>query len=258
MNVLIVLAHPEPTSFNASLAEVAKDSFESRGDIVRLCDLNANGFDPVEHARHFARRKDPVQFDAQTEQRFSSEQRSLPKDVRREIDNLLWADFVLLQFPLWWFGAPAILKGWMDRVFVYGTLYTGKRCFDAGFCLGKRLRLSVTTGSSAAACSHNGREGDSKLVLWPINYAFRYLGFTVLESALIHGVRRGHSEHEEALHRRRLEAALQEHRKWIGALDEVPVVQFNRDSDWDELGQLRADAPMYSPFIRHRPDGWFA
>ena len=110
MNVLIVLAHPEPRSFNGSLARVAEETFVAGGNAVRISDLYARQFEPDEHARHFPQRKNPVRFDAQTEQRFNSRQETLPADARREIDDVLWADFVILQFPLWWFGMPAILN----------------------------------------------------------------------------------------------------------------------------------------------------
>jgi NAD(P)H dehydrogenase (quinone) len=230
---------------------VVKEAFELRGDTVRFTDLYASKFDPVEHARHFSQRKDPDRFDALTEQRFSSEGRTLPTDVGRQVDDLLWADFLVLQFPLWWFGMPAMLKGWLDRVFAYGSLYTGSRRFHAGICSGKRARLSVTAGSSAEACAHDGREGDTPLILWPINYALHYVGFTVLEPAVVAGVR-GYRGAEAIAQHRSLEEQLQSPRAWISTLDTVPIVPFNGADDWDERRKLKNDAPVYSPFIRHR------
>src|SRR3546814_6853893 len=44
-------------------------------------------------------------------------------DIAREQDKLLWADAVILQFPMWWFSMPAILKGWVERVYAYGFAY---------------------------------------------------------------------------------------------------------------------------------------
>ena len=138
MNVLIVVAHPEPRSFNGALNSCCRGNFPARGDTVRVSDLYAKRFEPDEHARHFPQRKNPTRFDAQTEQRFNNKQGTLPADVRREIDDVLWADFVMFQLPLWWFGLPAILKGWMDRVFAYGALYTGKLSLPSGrVCMGK-------------------------------------------------------------------------------------------------------------------------
>ncbi|MEK8171985.1 NAD(P)H-dependent oxidoreductase [Streptomyces sp. M19] len=48
---------------------------------------------------------------------------TLSEDIRAEQDKLRWADTIVLQFPMWWFGVPAILKGWFDRVFVKGFAY---------------------------------------------------------------------------------------------------------------------------------------
>lgn len=252
VNVLIVLAHPEPQSFNGSLARVAEQAFTAGGAAVRISDLYARQFKPDEHARHFSHRKNPRRFDAQTEQRFNAEQGTLPIDVAREIDEVLWADFVMFQFPLWWFGMPAILKGWMDRVFAYGALYSGKRRFHRGMCREKRAMLSVTAGSPAEACMHDGQEGDSRLILWPIHYALHYVGFAVLEPILITGVRGGYSAEDAAAQDRQLDARLREHRLRLAHLDDIPVIPFNTENDWDEDRKLKLDAPVHSPFIRHQ------
>lgn len=254
MNSLIVLAHPEPQSYNAALAHVAAKTLASQDNAVRMSDLYAQTFDPDEHARHFPQRKNPARFDAQTEQRFNGEQRTLPADVGREIDNLLWAEFVLLQFPLWWFGMPAILKGWMDRVFAYGTLYRGGARFHTGVCRGKRAMLSVTAGSSPEACRHDGQEGDTRLILWPIHYALHYVGFTVLEPAIIAGVRGGLTDNAAAEQDRYLDQQMQAHVARLSRLDDLPAIPFNTDEDWDARRKLRPDAPVHSPFIRHRVD----
>jgi NAD(P)H dehydrogenase (quinone) len=254
MNALIVLAHPEPLSFNAALAHVAQESLMVGGAAVRISDLYARQFEPDEHARHFPQRKNPMRFDAQSEQRFNTKHGTLPADVQREIDDLLWADFVMLQFPLWWFSMPAILKGWMDRVFVYGALYSGSRRFQAGVCRGKRAMLSVTTGSSAEACAHNGQEGDTRLILWPIQYALHYLGFAVLEPSLITGVRGSYPEDGAAVQHRYLDAQLRNHRLRLINLENIPVIPFNSGDDWDERRKLKPTAPVHSPFIRHQAD----
>lgn len=206
MNSLIILAHPEPKSFNGSLAEVARETLRLGGE-VRVHDLYRQGFAAEEHARHFSQHKNPSRFDVKTEQRFNADQSTLPAEVQREIDDLLWADFVLLQFPLWWFGMPAILKGWMDRVFVYGQLYSGSKRFDTGTCKGKRAMLAVTAGSSAEACSPRGTEGDTRLVLWPVYYSLHYLGFDVLEPLLMTSIRGGFSG-QAALEQDRLQGRM--------------------------------------------------
>src|SRR4051812_17343831 len=122
MNILIVLAHPEPKSLNGRLARFARDTFSKQSYQVRVSDLYSKEFDPLEDGRHFSVRQNSDCFDVQSEQRFNWERGSLPSEVKEQIENIFWADLLLLQFPLWWFGPPAILKGWMDRVFVYGGL----------------------------------------------------------------------------------------------------------------------------------------
>ncbi|WP_266064087.1 NAD(P)H-dependent oxidoreductase [Brucella intermedia] len=252
MNILIVLAHPEPQSFNHALTTAATHVASEMGNEVRVSDLYADGFSPDEHARHFKHRANPVRFDAQTEQRFHAANGTLPLDVRQQIDNVLWADVVIFQFPLWWFGMPGILKGWMDRVFVYGELYSGSRRFDTGVCRGKRAVLSVTLGSSTEASGCDGQEGDTSLILWPTNYALHYLGFTVLEPRIVAGIRSGFSDEEVITQQHFLKAAIKDHQRWIAGLDKATVVAFNAPEDWDEQRRLKPGAPVYHPFIRHR------
>lgn len=251
MNVLIILAHPEPQSLNGQLARSAAAAMTAAGHSVRVSDLYAEHFDPCEAGRHFRSSRDPARFDAQTEQRHAWDTQSLPEDIRRHVENVLWADLLILQFPLWWFGLPAILKGWVDRVFVYGGLYTSSRCHDRGVCQGKKVLFSVTTGSSAAACAHDGHEGETALILWPSLYAFRYIGFSVLQPYLIHGARGGLRGDTAMAQKQRL---LKEEEGYIQALIGIearPVVPFNKDEDWDEADKLKPGAPVYSPFIRH-------
>ena len=252
MNVLLVVAHPEPSSFNGYLACMACDTLSKNGHAVRISDLYASDFDPRESGRHYSIRVDPACFNAQAEQCFNWENRSLPEQVQNEIDNIIWADLLVLQFPLWWFGPPAILKGWMDRVFVYGGLYTGSRRHDRGQCAGKNALVCVTTGSSAEACSFDGREGDTHLILWPLLYALRYVGYTVLQPYIIHGVRGGLSEDAAKAKKEYLLGMERDYKERLLNIHTAPRVSFNSDNDWDEQGKLKPEAPVHSPFIRHK------
>ena len=251
MNALIVLAHPEPRSYNSALSAVAERALRAQRHTVRVSDLYAKRFDPSEHARHYPRRKDSRRFSAQSEQRFSAINNILPREVGREIDLLLWADFVLFQFPLWWFGMPAMLKGWMDRVFAYGALYTSSHRYETGLLRGKRAMLSVTAGSSESACCYNGREGDTSLILWPIHYALHYVGFTVLEPLLITGVRAHDATVESGAPNEDLAARVLTLTERLATLDLIPTIRFNGSDDWDHQQKLKPGAPIYSPFIRH-------
>ena len=153
MRVLIIFAHPEPRSFNGALRDVATATLQELGHEVEVSDLYALGFDPLEAPRHFAKRRDPDRFNAQAEQRHAWEQGTTSTDVGAEIDKLDRANLVLFQYPVWWFSMPAILKGWLDRVFTYGGLYTGRMRFDRGRFRNKQAMLSVTSGSEPYSTS---------------------------------------------------------------------------------------------------------
>ena len=250
MNALIIFAHPEPSSFNAHWAKVTAREFEVQGMTILWSDLYKDEFDPVERGTHFKYRADLQRFDAQREQRHAYTTGSLPSDVATEIDKISKADIVVFHFPLWWFGMPAILKGWMDRVFVYGGMYKSSRRYDRGMCRGKKALFCVTAGASAQACSYRGYEGETSLILWPAMYPLRYLGFTVLQPFIIHGVHGNREAAEQAAYQHFLNTQLEKYRQVLRAFKTAPVIPYNCDADFDETGCLKPEAPTYSPFIR--------
>lgn len=252
MNALIVLAHPEPDSFNAHLACLAADTLRLTGHIVEISDLYAQDFDPREGPERYPLLQDQHFFDSQAQQRFSSNNDSLPEDVSAEVEKIRRADLIIVQFPLWWFGVPAILKGWMDRVFVYGCLYTSASRHDTGVCRGKKVAFCVTTGSSEDACSYDGQEGDTELILWPPMYAFRYLGFTVLHPFIIKGVRAGLQGAQREQQEARLSNATALYCVALKDIETRSVVQYNEGSDWAPNRKLKPGAAVFSPFIRHQ------
>ncbi len=250
----IVLAHPEVKSFNAQLSNTSRKVLGADGCKTTLSDLYSMNFDPCEGPQHYRSRKDPETFHAQTEQRHNADNETIPADVNLEVEHILGCDLLVVHFPLWWFGMPAILKGWMDRVFVYGKMYRSVMRYDAGICAGKKMIACVTTGASEDSCSYNGREGDTLLHLWPLLFPFRYLGFDVLEPEVFHGVGgvafvEGHEDGLSAL-----DIYSSRWTETLGALASRPSVQYNRDSDYDDTKRLLPSAPVYSPFVRQNPD----
>jgi len=254
LQTLIVLAHPEASSFNAQLAEVARDALSARpGDGVRVLDLYRLGFDPLEGGHHFASRKDEDRFDAQAEQRHASDTDTLPGDVREHLEAVERADLLILQYPMWWYMPPAILKGWLDRVFVYGRAYTSRMRYDAGRFRGRRAMQSVTTGGPEPTFRYNGRNGDIEHLLWPLNFTLHYLGFTVLEPFVAFGVEGGLKYSEESVAARRLEDHKRRYGEALRALEARSPLPFNGWDDWDEEGRLRPGVPGHSPFMRAEP-----
>lgn len=242
MQALIVHAHPEPRSFNAALKDLAVDTLRRIGYTVELSDLYAEGFDPAERASHYGNRNDPECFAALNEQRHAWRTGNVPPDVRREIERLERAELVILQFPLWWHAQPAILKGWFDRVFLSGGLYTSRMRYDRGYFRGKRAILSVTSGAPAAAFGPGSRGGDIDTLLWPIQYSLHYMGFTVLPAFFAHGVQ-GHGfsyQNEDGL-RQHLENHKTNWARHLRHLDRLDPIDFPGWDDWDESGRLKAE-----------------
>ena len=107
-------------------------------------------FDPESDHRNFTTVKNPDFFKQQIEEVHATEVGSLAPDVEAELRKVEACDLMIWQFPLWWFGLPAILKGWADRVFAMGRTYGGERFYENGVFMGKRALLSVTTGEPEA------------------------------------------------------------------------------------------------------------
>ena len=247
---LIVLAHPDRRSFNAAWAQATADAASALGDTVLWSDLYAMGFDPAEGPDQYADWGD-VQFDPLKAQEERAATGGLPDMIKAEVAKIRQADRIVFHFPIWWFAPPAMLKGWFDRALVHSALHNVDQRFDRGLCRGKSALFCVTTGSRAEESAHNGKEGDVRMLLWPSAYALRYLGFSVLEPRLAHGVHGYFKGDQRMALESRLAAVLAGQAALMSEFDALPKMAFNADDDFDESGRLRAGRPSYSAFIRH-------
>jgi len=252
MHAHIVCAHPEPQSYNAHLAGTARRALESAGWSVTLSDLYQMQFDPCERASHYSAPLNASRFDVQSEQRHACQTGHVPTDVAAEIARLDAADLLILQYPMWWHLPPAMLKGWLDRVFIYGDVYTSKQRFENGRYVGRRAMLSVTVGTSAATYAHDGRSGDIDLLLWPINFSLAYVGYQVLTSFVAYGVEAGLRYSDASSVAARLKEIENDWTQVLGALETRPTVRFNRMAEWDASGRIAPSAPVHSPFMRRK------
>lgn len=112
MNILVVYAYPNDVGYNSAIFEGIIKEFRANNE-VRVHNLYEENFDPV------------LRFDSVNKRR---DLKSVPEmEVYRE--NILWSDHVVFVFPIWWGGMPAILKGFIDRVFSkgFGYDYVGNR-----------------------------------------------------------------------------------------------------------------------------------
>lgn len=182
MKVLIVFAHPESASFSAALKNTAVETLKGQGHDVTVSDLYQMGWSAaLGHADFPGERADATYLDLSREQEHAFAHHTHSADVKAEQDKVAAADLVLFHFPVWWFSMPAILKGWVDRVFSRGFAYSTGRKYESGHFKGKRAMICLTTGTASTLYEPNGIDGDLHHILWPIhNGILAYTGFTVL------------------------------------------------------------------------------
>lgn len=129
MNHLVILAHPNPSSFCHALCQTAAEALSQSGR-VQIRDLYQLEFDPVLTLSELKGKTDLPELEAE-----------------REL--VRWADHLLFVFPVWWYDRPAILKGWVDRVLSYGFAYRVEKGRGVGLLTGKTATVVATFGSRA-------------------------------------------------------------------------------------------------------------
>lgn len=107
MRVLLVHCHPNPESLVAAAKDRALAGLAGGGHEVRLVDLYADGFEPAMTAHERRTHQEP----------------GVAPELQHYADHLAWAEALVLVYPTWWSGQPAMLKGWFDRVWVAGVAW---------------------------------------------------------------------------------------------------------------------------------------
>ncbi|GAB3843341.1 NAD(P)H-dependent oxidoreductase [Nesterenkonia populi] len=185
--ILWLSAHPEPRSLNHSLRHGGIEHLQDDGHTVLESDLYAMEWNPVV-TREDAGVPEDQRFRVSDDVRSAYIEEKLPEDVAGEQDKLRCADAVVVQFPLWWYGMPALLKGWFDRVFVSGFAFgkdpaSGKRLrYEQGPFVGKRALAAVTVGDRPASIGPRGKSGElPELLFGLLHGTFAYTGMSVLK-----------------------------------------------------------------------------
>jgi NAD(P)H dehydrogenase (quinone) len=159
-----------------------QNRFEEQGHTVTVSDLYAKQFNPVASATDFAERSNPDYLVYALEQRHAQKNNTLPDDIASELELLKQCDLLVLNFPLYWFSLPAILKGWIDRVFLSGVVYGGRNFYDRGLMKGKQAWLTFTLGGREHMFGDDAIHGDLNTMLRPVlRGSLGYAGFDVLE-----------------------------------------------------------------------------
>lgn len=189
MKVLIVHAHHESKSFSSALFQQAVKTFTEQAHEVATSDLYTQHFDPVSDRRNFKTVADPGYLKQQMEERLASDQHGFAPELEAEIAKLEACDLLVFCFPLWWFGMPAILKGWVDRVFAMRRIYGDGKLYENGLGKGvRRAMVIMTTGGPPEAYSGNGLQPPLATILTPIEHGvFWFNGFLPLDAFVAYG-----------------------------------------------------------------------
>lgn len=184
-NILWVSAHPSPRSLNAALRRAGIERLRGRGETVVESDLYAMGWNPVLDAEGFTSAAESFHPTEDVRAAYLADR--LPADIAGEQRKLRDADAVVLQFPLWWYGMPAILKGWFDRVFHSGFAFgidpeSGRRLrFEQGPFRDKRALVVTTLGDRPRAIGPRGKSGEfGQLMFGLLHGTLAYTGMQVL------------------------------------------------------------------------------
>ena len=160
MNTLVVLAHPNPQSFNSAVAQAVKDELEKKGDQVKFKDLYAMNWNPVLSQADFE----------------GFHNGKIPADLMAEQADVNWADVVIMIAPVWRTSVPAIMKGYIDRVFSLGFAYEYTATGPRGKLGSKKGLLITTSGADEASANANGMMASLKRTL--MDGFFGFCGFS--------------------------------------------------------------------------------
>ncbi len=236
---LWVFAHPDDQSLNRRLFDAGVGHLRESGDRPAISDLYADRWNPVLTDDDFDGVYAPTLGDRQKR---ATQTGRLADDIRREQAKIATADRVIVQFPLWWYGMPAILKGWFDRVFSNGFAFgvldeEGRvRKYGDGGLAGTTFLAVVSAGDRASALGTRGVSGAMDEVLWPLLHGTaHYTGMRTLRPHLIASADRVDDVRlrtEQDRLRRRLD----------GLDDEAPIdYRTLRGGDYDEAHVLRPE-----------------
>ena len=242
--ILIVHAHHESKSFSSALARAAAETFTEQGHKVDFSDLYAMKFDPVSDRGNFTTVRDPNFFKQQQEELYAAEHLGFAPEIETEMQKLERCDLLIFSFPLWWFGLPAILKGWVDRVFAYGRIYGRGRWYDKGLGRGKRAMVLITTGGAKSTYDRKGLHPELDTILAPIHHGiFWFNGFSPLQPFVAWA-----AAHGSDADRKRL---LDQWQNRLKGLFQERTIQLPRLADFDE-DTFRDRVPRYMVMLTGR------
>lgn len=140
MKYLIVYAHPNPKSFNHAIRKEVEGKLKKAGHEYVVRDLYEMNFNPNLSGNDFV----------------SLMQGKTPDDIKKEQDHIRNADVIIFVHPIWWYSMPAILKGYIDRVFSHGFAYKFDENGLQGLLADKKVVILNTTGGPGEYYAESG------------------------------------------------------------------------------------------------------
>jgi len=132
MKVLVVFTHPSENSFNHALLDNVVAGLKQANHEVKIKDLYKENFDPILTGEDLAK----------------LHANNIPAKIKKEQQQLLWADSLVFIYPLWWFDRPAMLKGWFDIVLTNGLAFEYSDKGVKGLLKHKKALVIITAGGS--------------------------------------------------------------------------------------------------------------
>jgi NAD(P)H dehydrogenase (quinone) len=143
-NVLIILAHPNPESFNHAISKSIEERLVQEGHVVRVRDLYQLGFEPLLSLEEW--------------KRYESQAGETPEDVKTEQAEIQWANHLILIYPTWWWSPPAMMKGYLDRIFTPVFAFEADVAGIRGKLQDKKVSIIQTTGAEESFIKENGMD----------------------------------------------------------------------------------------------------
>jgi NAD(P)H dehydrogenase (quinone) len=181
MKVLVIFVHPRRESFCGGLLEAVTTGLTEAGHEIEVADLHAEAFNPVFTAADYA------QFSGGP----------MPNDVLREQARIEWSEGIVIVTPIWWYQFPAMLKGWVDRVFSKGWAFDDSHAFkQIGW---RKLLVLASAGAKAETFEKYGYTKGIES-LWDVGI-WGYCGFENRHTEFFWGVQpRQMSDAERGTH----------------------------------------------------------
>lgn len=216
MKIHYVFAHPNKNSYHRALFDAAQSVLAKTDSVT---DLYAINFKAVADWEDF-KNEEAKQVTAYNEaQQLAFSADALSHDIQSELSALDASNFLIIQFPLWWFSAPAIVKGWFDRVLVKGKAYSADKKFNTGGFKGKKAMLVTSTQSPSSSFKKDGLNGPIEQTLFSMHHALRFVGFDIVEPYVAYGVLNQTNEERQEL--------IKNYRDTIKNLDKRAIINFS-------------------------------